>query len=184
MPKTKFQDVIFTIMMIIVMVYAMICYNISVSMGGLSNIVFLEALKELPIDGAIAFVVEFFIVGKVAKKIALKLVDPKKTAPIIVTVLISAITVAFMCPIMSFAGTLLFNFSGVENIISTWFQTAILNLPIAFFWQILYAGPIVRFLFRKIFSRQLAEDEVEMKTVNENLNDELKEDDKLEASNY
>lgn len=184
MPKTKFQDVIFTIMMIIVMVYAMICYNISVSMGGLSNIVFLEALKELPIDGAIAFVVEFFIVGKVAKKIAFKLVDPKETTPIIVTVLISAITVAFMCPIMSFAGTLLFNFSGVENIISTWLQTAILNLPMAFFWQIFYAGPIVRFLFRKIFSKQLAEDKTELKVIGEKSDEDIEDDDKLKASNY
>ena len=29
MPKTKFQEVIFTIMMVFVMVYAMICYNIA-----------------------------------------------------------------------------------------------------------------------------------------------------------
>ena len=29
MPKTKFQEIIFTILMVIVMVYAMICYNIS-----------------------------------------------------------------------------------------------------------------------------------------------------------
>lgn len=29
MPKTKFQDVVYTIIMVIVMVYAMICYNIS-----------------------------------------------------------------------------------------------------------------------------------------------------------
>ena len=29
MPKNKFQEVIFTIMMVFVMVYAMICYNIS-----------------------------------------------------------------------------------------------------------------------------------------------------------
>lgn len=45
MPKTKFQDVIFTIMMVILMVYAMICYNIAISMGGLSNQVFLMAFS-------------------------------------------------------------------------------------------------------------------------------------------
>lgn len=33
MPKNKFQEVIFTIMMVFVMVYAMICYNISLNMG-------------------------------------------------------------------------------------------------------------------------------------------------------
>ncbi len=40
MPKNKFQEVIFTIMMVFVMVYAMICYNISLNMGGMSNEVF------------------------------------------------------------------------------------------------------------------------------------------------
>ena len=33
MPKNKFQEVIFTIMMVFVMVYAMICYNISHEYG-------------------------------------------------------------------------------------------------------------------------------------------------------
>ena len=47
MPKNKFQEVIFTIMMVFVMVYAMICYNISLNMGGMSNEVFLAAFHEL-----------------------------------------------------------------------------------------------------------------------------------------
>ena len=34
MPKNKFQEVIFTIMMVLVMVYAMICYNIALATGG------------------------------------------------------------------------------------------------------------------------------------------------------
>ena len=33
MPKTKFQEVVFTILMVFVMVYAMICYNIALNIG-------------------------------------------------------------------------------------------------------------------------------------------------------
>ena len=33
MPKNKFQEVIFTIIMVFVMVYAMICYNIVLNTG-------------------------------------------------------------------------------------------------------------------------------------------------------
>ena len=33
MPKTKFQNVVFTLMMSFLMVYAMICYNISMNIG-------------------------------------------------------------------------------------------------------------------------------------------------------
>ena len=42
MPKTKFQEVVFTILMVFVMVYAMICYNIALNIGGMSNEVFLS----------------------------------------------------------------------------------------------------------------------------------------------
>ena len=61
MPKTKLQEVVFTILMVFVMVYAMICYNISLNMGGMSNIVFLNAFHELVIMGPIAFILDFFI---------------------------------------------------------------------------------------------------------------------------
>ena len=56
MPKTKLQEVVFTILMVFVMVYAMICYNVSLNMGGMSNIVFLNAFHELVIMGPIAFI--------------------------------------------------------------------------------------------------------------------------------
>lgn len=156
MPKTKFQDVVFTIIMVIVMVYGMVCYNISVAIGGISNVVFLEALKELPIMGVIAFLLEFVFVGKIVKKITFKLLNPENTAPIIITLMISGLTVAFMCPLMSFFATIMFNFSGIENLIAKWLQTSVLNFPMALCWQIFYAGPLVRFLFRKIFKKQLA----------------------------
>ena len=44
MPKTKFQEIIFTIIMVIVMVYALVVYNISLDKGGLTNEVFYIAL--------------------------------------------------------------------------------------------------------------------------------------------
>ena len=43
MPKTKLQNVFFTILMAFLMVYAMICYNISLNIGGMTNQVFLMA---------------------------------------------------------------------------------------------------------------------------------------------
>ena len=153
MPKTKFQDVVFTIIMVIVMVYAMVCYNISIAMGGVNNLVFLEALKELPIMGVIAFLLEFILVGKIVKNITFKLINSQKTEPIYITLIISALTVAFMCPLMSFFATILFNYAGIENIIAKWLQTTALNFPMALCWQIFYAGPLVRCIFRMIFKK-------------------------------
>ena len=71
MPKTKLQEVVFTILMVFVMVYAMICYNISLNMGGMSNIVFLNAFHELVIMGPIAFILDFFLYGSLSKKLVI-----------------------------------------------------------------------------------------------------------------
>ena len=40
MPKNRFPGNNFTIMMVLVMVYAMICYNIAIETGGMKNFVF------------------------------------------------------------------------------------------------------------------------------------------------
>ena len=49
MPKTKFENIVFTLFMSFFMVYAMIFYNIALNMGGISNQVFLLAFHELVI---------------------------------------------------------------------------------------------------------------------------------------
>ena len=150
MPKTKFQEVIFTILMVSVMVYAMICYNIALITGGMSSTVFLSAFHELVIMAPVAFILDFFFVGHIAKKTAFCIVNPERENPFHLVLVISAVSVAWMCPLMSLAATILFK--GVGNhFIAVWLQTVVLNFPMAFFWQILYAGPFVRFLFRQIF---------------------------------
>ena len=66
---------------------------------------------------------------------------------------ISSITVCLMCPTMSFFATLLFKSAGKE-FIAVWFQTTALNFPMAFFWQIFFAGPLVRAIFGMIFKEK------------------------------
>ena len=141
--------------MVIVMVYAMVCYNIALSLGDMKNAIFKMALGELPIMGVIAFILEFFIVGHLAKYLAFKIVDPKCDKPIMITLAISAIIVCIMCPVMSFIGSTLFGFTSMTNIIAKWLQTWVLNFPIALCFQIFYAGPLVRLIFRCIFKKQL-----------------------------
>ena len=132
------------------MVYAMVVYNIAMNMGGLTNQCFLLAFRELPIMVPIAFLVEFFVVGRLVQKIVFRHMIPGQDKPIFISFFISAVTVAFMCPIMSCIATILFK--GVDsNFLSTYVGTCAKNLPMAFFWQMMYAGPLVRFIFRRIF---------------------------------
>ena len=150
MPKNKFQEVIFTLIMVFFMVYAMICYNISLNIGGMANHVFLDAFHELVIMGPVAFILDFFLYGSLSKKLAFRIVNPAEDKPIMIILAISSITVCLMCPSMSLVATLLFKNPGKE-VIAIWLQTTALNFPMAFFWQIFFAGPLVRKIFGAIF---------------------------------
>ena len=145
MPKNKVQEVIFTILMVLVMVYAMICYNIAIETGGMTNMVFLHAFRELPIMGPIAFLLDFFLVGGLAKKAAFRI------NPFHLVLAISAVSVLLMCPLMSLAATLLFKHAGMQ-VIAVWFETTAKNFPMALLWQLFFAGPLVRFVFRHLMA--------------------------------
>lgn len=153
MPKTKFQNVIFTAMMSFLMVYAMICYNIALNTGIMSNEVFLLAFHEMIIMWPAAFILEFFIIDKLAHMIAFRVVTPKDRT-FIITAAISIAIICIMCPVMSFIATLLFKNSGTQ-FIAVWLQTTFLNFPVAFFWQLCYCGPLIRLIFRVIFKNKL-----------------------------
>lgn len=145
MPKSKVQSVLFTIVMAFVMVYALVCYNIALDKGGMSNEIFLIAFHEIVIMLPVAFVLEFFVVEKSATKLAFRIVTPQDR-PIFITLAISSMIVCIMCPIMSFIATLLFAHAG-NQLIAVWIQKTFMNFPVAFFWQIFIAGPLVRNLF-------------------------------------
>ena len=150
MPKNKFQEVIFTIIMVFFMVYAMICYNIVLNTGAMTNSVFLSAFRELTFMGPIAFVLDFFLVSKLAFACANRMVNFRNCHPFSMILAISVASVAFMCPLMSLAATILFQHPG-KQIISMWLQTTVFNFPMALCWQLFFAGPLVRFVFGRIF---------------------------------
>ena len=147
MPKTKLQDAVFTALMATLMVYGMIVYNISLDLGGVSAQSF-----------RIAFELEFFVVGKLAAKLAFTVVRPTDR-PQIITYAISLMITCIMCPTMSLLATLLFQ----QPSFFAWLQTFALNLPMALLWQLLYCGPFVRLVFRalmRVYSRAVGKAEV------------------------
>ncbi|MDD3028590.1 MAG: DUF2798 domain-containing protein [Erysipelotrichaceae bacterium] len=158
MKRTKFQNIIFTLVMATVMVYGMICYNIALAMGGMNNEIFLLALHEMVVMVPIAFVLEYFMVEKAALALAFRIVRPDDR-PLAIQLTISAMIVWLMCPLMSLVAAILFKQPG-NQLLSIWLQTTILNFPMAFFWQMFFAGPLVRTLFTfvsqpKLSSQQL-----------------------------
>lgn len=156
MPETKLQDFIYTLIMAFLMVYVMICYNISIHTGGLNNFIFLEAFKDLPFMWIVAIVLEFFLIGKIAHKLTFKVLDPKKTPSILISYGISIVIVTFMCPIMSLIATIFINKPNLDIFISSWLQSMVLSFPMAMCFQLFYAGPFVRFIFKLIFKNKLS----------------------------
>lgn len=57
-----------------------------------------------------------------------------------------------MCPCMSLIATVLFKRPASDGV-AVWIQTAALNFPMALCWQIFFAGPLVRLVFR-VLTRQ------------------------------
>ena len=103
MPQTKKQEIVYTAMMVCVMVYGMVCYNIALDVGGMQNFIFLAAFSELPIMGAIAFLLDTFLVGPVAMRIATGWFTPGKDKQVFLIMAISCLSAWMMCPLMSFS---------------------------------------------------------------------------------
>lgn len=148
MPRNKFEDVIFTAIMALIMVYGMVVYNVALNTGGVTGATFVMALHELPIMVPVAFILEFFIVGKLAKMLAFTVVRPTDR-PQVITYAISICICCIMCPTMSLIATFLFKTPSF----GTWVQTFGMNFPMAICYQMFYCGPLVRLIFRLIFRR-------------------------------
>ena len=70
MPKTKFQSIVFTTMMVFCMVFCMTVYTIAMKFGGLSYTVFGLAIREMWVEYVIVFLLIFFVITKLAQKLA------------------------------------------------------------------------------------------------------------------
>lgn len=102
MPKTKFQNFIFTLMTAILMAYCMIVYNVAInSETGLVNQTFLIALKEFPVEAIIVFLLAYFVASPIAKKQAFRIVNPKEDNKIFIILPIQTFTVLTMVGLMS-----------------------------------------------------------------------------------
>lgn len=152
MPKTKFQKVIFALLSVIISVHCFVFYNIAIEMGGMSNSVFLVAKNVIPVEFIFAFLLEIFIAEPLSLKIAFRKVNPATDKPYIVTSAIVCATVCLMCPMMSFVATILYDGINIE-FFANWTQKLIFNFPFAFFIELFFVQPIVRTIFKVLFSK-------------------------------
>lgn len=152
MPKTKFQSIIFTLITAWLMVYGMTLYNIVLSGVEFQNTTFLIALKSMWIEFIIIFLCAYFISSHIAKICAFRVVQPGDR-PIFIIFTIQIFTVVSQVALASILGTYKgygFTSQFIPDYITTYCRNFIMALPM----QMLIAGPLARFLFRKIFLRK------------------------------
>lgn len=157
MPKTKFQSVMFTALMVFCMVYCMTVYTISLKFGALTYPVFSLALKEMWLEYIVVFCLIFFVITHTAKAFAFKTIQPDKAQPIFTILSIQCLTVCQIVPVITLFATLVHN-GLTSDWFCQWIQLAVTCFPMALYLQIFFVGPFVRFIFRHIFARQLAKD--------------------------
>ena len=158
MPKTKFQNFIFTLMTAILMAYCMIVYSVAInSPEGLVNKTFLTALKEFPIEGIIVFLLAFFVASPIAKKLAFRIVNPKEDNKMFIILSIQTFTVLTMVGLMNIYALFAQHLIN-SNVICKYIVLYCKNFIMAYPLQIFFVGPLVRNIFRMIFKKQLQKD--------------------------
>ncbi len=173
MPKNKFQEVVFALIMSFFMVLAMELYNGALRDGMLTADCLTTTFQEMTFMIPICFIISFFFMDPLAQKKTFKLVRPGKDPQILITVVRAGITVCLMCPCMSLCATLIFKQPELTKLIPVWLTTFVKNFPMALCWQVFFCGPLVRFIFRSIFARN---DKVAVRADNQKIDRNKEED--------
>ena len=155
MGQTKLQKFIFTLMMCFCMVLGMTIYNMILNEGFHSNLLN-NLLKDFWLGFIVALLLDIFIVGKLAKPIAFKIVKPnKETKQVKIILAISSCMVIGMVLFMSMFGAIIaagFNINALKLYPLCIVRNFVVALPL----NLLIVSPIVRFLFTKIFPVKVA----------------------------
>lgn len=149
MPRTRIQELTFSVIMVILMVFCMTVYN-SAHVNGLSYGCFWEALLSMWPEAIAAFILVELAGNPLVKRLLHFVIDTDTAKPTAVAVARAGLTAFFMCPAMTLFVTIFHNGLTSQTPL-IWLHSIIVNFPFALLLQIFYLGPLVRFLFRLIF---------------------------------
>ena len=136
MPKTKFQSIIFTAIMVFCMVYCMTVYTIAMNLGELSYQIFSMAIQEMWVEYIVVYLLIFFVITNLAKKLAFRIVTPGKDKPIFIILSIQCFTVCLIVPSITLFATFYHN-GFTLNWFPQWIQLAACCFPVALCYMFL-----------------------------------------------
>ncbi|MGN0436802.1 MAG: hypothetical protein ACI4D8_09265 [Wujia sp.] len=180
MPRNEFQRMVFAFLTVLITVHAYVFYSLFVVNGstllqvtGADSVI--HAInaqggvymfgKMLPIWAVIliefffAYALECVLGSPLSFKMACKMFDPRRNHPMIFETVIICCTVIVMCPAMSFLAAWFYypyySDFNIFTLLANWLKLVCFNFPFAFFTQIFFIQPVVRFIFGKIFAKDI-----------------------------
>jgi hypothetical protein len=112
------------------------------------------------IEMVCAFVLAVTMGSPLAFRLASRKFDPRRNHPMIFESAIITATVCLMCPTMSLLADFFYYpyYQGFDVIdfLCRWFRLICYNLPFAYFSQMFFVQPFVRFAIRQIFPENIA----------------------------
>ncbi len=148
MPRNKRESLIFTLLMCSFMVFFMSIYNLSFDMGLTVDTV-KHAWLGFPLAFVVALLLDWFVVAGAAKKLAFWFAGEQRSS-LKMILLISTSMVCAMVVLMSFYGAL-WKAGFSVDVFHVWLILIPRNFVVALPLQLLIAGPLVRFTFRRTF---------------------------------
>lgn len=181
MPRNQFQRMVFAFITVVITVHAYVFYSLYVVNGSLLMEItgadsVIHAIEKqggvymfgnmLPIWAVVliefcfAYSLECLVGSPLSFKMASRMFDPKKNHPMIFETVIISCTVLIMCPAMSFIAAWIYYpyYAGFNllTLLANWIKLICYNFPFAFFSQIFFIQPLVRWVFGKIFAKDIA----------------------------
>ncbi|MED9954024.1 MAG: DUF2798 domain-containing protein [Collinsella sp.] len=144
MPINKRESLLFTFIMCFCMVLWMSIYNVALQHGAINGEVVAAAWLGFPVAYIFAMCCDWFVASPLAKGFAFKyLVTPGKSSPLAMTLAVSSCT----AEPMSDSGIL----ANLYSVPAIWMINIPHNFVMALPWNLLVAGPISHFVFRRAF---------------------------------
>ncbi len=181
MPRNQFQRMVFAFLTVVITVHAYVFYSLYVVNGnllmeitGADSVIhaintqggvymfgnMLPIWAVVLIEFCFAYSLECLLGSPLSFRMASKMFDPRRNHPMIFETVIISCTVLIMCPAMSFIAAWLYYpyYSGFNmfTLLANWIKLVCYNFPFAFFSQVFFIQPVVRWLFGKIFAKDIA----------------------------
>ena len=180
--QNQIQHLVYALITVVITVHAFVFYSLYVVEGdvlmrstGTTSVLqaigsqggvymfgsYLPIWLVIVVETICAFVLAVGMGSPLAFKLASRKFDPRRNHPMIFESAVITATVCLMCPSMSLlADAFYYPYYEGFNVIDfmcRWFRLVCYNLPFAYFSQMFFVQPFVRFAIRRLFPTNIAQ---------------------------